>query len=168
MKNILWIGKYNKDGVFNSDNWKQFIIWIKKKCDMVDIYTNINPTDVRLVFGNDKVMNEYTFEGMDNYHSFEMACDDNVFETLSTWNYNINIYNISHIYFYSNEKEYGYIYINDFDNFIVFDVPNVHLEELVDMLESVQENAKKCLEYKEDINEIADDDWMPIGIEKLG
>lgn len=168
MKNILWIGKYNEYGVFDSDNWKQFIAWVKKNCDMVDIYSNINPTDVRVVFGNDKVMNEYVFEGMENYHSYEIACDDEAFNILSMWNYNINICNISHIYFYSNEKEYGFININDFDNFVIFEVPNANLESLVDALDSIQENAKKCLECKDDINEIAEDDWIPIGIGKKG
>ena len=70
MKSILWIGKYNKYGIFDSDNWNQFITWLKKNCDMVDIYSNINPTDIRAVFGNEKVINEYVFEGMENYHSY--------------------------------------------------------------------------------------------------
>ncbi|MBD5136989.1 MAG: hypothetical protein HDT39_13635 [Lachnospiraceae bacterium] len=166
MKNILWIGKYNKYGVFDSDNWNQFITWLKKNCDMVDIYSNINPTDIRAVFGNEKVMNEYVFEGMENYHSYEIACDDNVFNTLSMWNYNINICNISHIYFYLCEKELGYISINDFDNFVVFDFPNMHIDELVNMLNSVKENAEICFEYKYDIDGIVEDDWIPVGIEK--
>lgn len=163
MKNILWIGKYNEYGVFYSNNWKRFITWIKKKCDMVDIYSDINSTNVRIIFGNDKVVNEYAFEGMENYHSYEIACDDNVFNILSTWNYNINKCNISHIYFYSCGEEYGYIIINDFDNFIVLDLPNVYTDELISILDSVQENARACLEYKNDIDEIVEGSWMPIG-----
>ena len=89
-----------------------------------------------------------------------------MFNALSMWNYNINICNISHIYFYLCEKELGYISINDFDNFVVFDFPNMYIDELVNMLNSVKENAEICFEYKYDIDGIVEDDLIPIGIEK--
>lgn len=164
MKNILSIGSYNKEGKFTSPNWNSFISWIRKYCDRVEVYGDINPEDMKDIFEIHRILREATFQDMSNYHSYELLCDDKVADTLMQWNYNIDCCNFSHLFFYINQVECAYIEINDFYNFVILSTPNHRLEELIHTLVSVEENKNVCSHYESDINDMTEDTWKALGI----
>ena len=41
MVKVIWIGMYNSDGKFVSNNWYEVLNWIKVNCDSLIIYCHI-------------------------------------------------------------------------------------------------------------------------------
>lgn len=140
MKEVLAVGSYNKSGAFYSDNWKQFIDWIRNVSDKVDIIADIDKASIILRFGLENIMEQYIFPDMDNYSVYTIRCNQELFNVLQHWNYNINKPNISHIYFYSDNREVAYIEINDNENYIVLELTATEKQELLSCINSIETN----------------------------
>ena len=149
MKYILWIGMYDKNGMFYSDNWKQFIGWLREKCDRIRFYANFPRIYAIKQFGENDIVEEYCFEDV-GYYSYSILCNAKVINRLLSWDFNIDHENISHLFFV-NQKEYASIEINDYDCFVVFECDRSFLSALISKID-VETNKQMCIRYQEEIN----------------
>lgn len=167
MISVLYIGQYNREGKFTEEQWKCFIEWCEIECNKVIIYSQMNYSTICFKFPSycDISVLEKPDETLDVY-AYEINVINVLFwNYIKDYNYNIDIMdNISHIFFFNDEKYIASLEIVDYENYLFIEEPIVHEEKLLLSKKLIQENIQFCFKGKGDIDELLQEEsWKPLG-----
>ena len=167
MVNVLFIGKYEEAGQFNTNQWKCFIEWCKRECNRIIVYSQMSYNIIKTKFSH--YCNIYELEKPDevlNVYAYEINVTNMMFwNYIKEYSYNINQANdISHIYFFKKEKYVASLEIVDYENYILIEEPIKQKDIFLLKEELANENYRFCLEGEADINELLQEEsWKPLG-----
>ena len=165
MVNVLCIGMYKKAGKFDTDQWKCFIEWCKKECNKVIIYSRMSYNIISNKFSLCCSINQ--LKKPDKYlnvHAYEInIIDVGFWDYIKDYDYNIdNEEDISHMFFFQNEKYFASLEIVDYENYILIEDSVEHKLFLREQF--MLENNRFCLEGKSDIEALLKkESWKPLG-----
>lgn len=165
MINVLCIGNYNVEGKFTKIQWRHFIAWCEIECNKLVVYSRMNYDIICTKFSKWCKISviDKPDDTLDIY-SYEIKITDNLFWTyIINFNYNIDIDNISHIYFFSGEKYIASLEVVDYENYILIEEFDNNQSKLLLSGELASENIQLCSEGKSDIDALTQETWKPLG-----
>ena len=167
MVRVLCIGQYNEEGKFVKRQWENFIEWCKIECNKIVIYSHMTYDIIRAKFLSycnilllkkpDELLNVYAYEIKVTNIAF--------WDYIKEYNYNIDSANdISHIYFFYNDKYIASLEIVDYENYLVIEEFAAHKKKLLLNKKLVQENIDFCFKKNADIDALLQEErWKPLG-----
>ena len=167
MVRVLYIGQYNREGKFTKEQWKCFIKWCEIECNRIVIYSQMTYSTIYSKFPS--CCNISVIEKLDEtleVYAYEINVIDVVFwEYIKDYNYDIDIDDISHMFFFNSEKYIASLEIVDYENYICIEVPIAQEEKLLINKMLIQENIQFCFKGRTDIDELLqEENWKPLGI----
>ena len=161
MVKVIWIGMYNSDGKFVSNNWYEVLNWIKVNCDSLIIYCHIEykklyklfykSCDIDIMKTPDEYMNVKAYKLYNFKNEFwnlikqKDFCIDSEEE-------------ISHLYFMYEEQLLCMLEVTDYENYImVYDI-----KKNTSIISNAKYNKHICNIHKNEIDGLSDgEEWMP-------
>ena len=167
MVNVLCIGQYDKTGKFTKNQWYIFIEWCKEECGKIIVYSRMPYNIIKSKFQKYCIINQLgkPDETLDIY-TYEINVVNFLFwDYIKNYNYNIDVDDISHIYFFNNEKYIASLEIVDYENYILLDISTIQERKLLQGDDSlILENIQLCSAGKADIDELLREEvWKPLG-----
>lgn len=167
MVRVLCIGQYNGAGKFTQEQWKCFIEWCKIACNKIIIYSQMiyNTVCLKFPFGCNISVLEKPDETLDVYAYEINVVNIEFWGCIKDYNYNIDIMDdISHIFFFNNEKYIAALEIVDYENYLFIEEPIFNEGNLLLNKTLIKENIQSCFKGKGDIDELLQEDsWEPLG-----
>lgn len=167
MVSVLYIGYYNKDGKFNTIQWRSFIEWCKTECNKINVYSRMPYDiicskfplycDVKELQMPDELMRIYAYE----IHVIEAAFWNYIY----TYNYNIDIEDdISHSIFFYEKRDVASLEIVDYENYVLIEEPINQKDKFLSNEKLILDNIQYCFEGKSDIEDLVQEGkWKPLG-----
>lgn len=164
MVKVIYIGTYNRNGIFTTNSWIEVIDWLKSYCDSLIIYCCMDYEEIIKLF--DHTCDIYRLEPPDknmNVQTYKLyGFKNNFWNIIKQNNYSIDyIENVSHAYFLNNEKLLCMLEVTDYENYmIIYDVGNnINYSHIISNREL---NYDKCNIDKYAIDEMTDgEEWIP-------
>ncbi len=167
MVSVLYIGSYNKDGNFNTIQWRSFIEWCKTECNKIMVYSSMSYDtigskfplycDVKELEMPDELMRVYAYE----INVIEVA----FWNYICIYNYNIDIEDdISHIFFFCENRKVASLEIVDYENYVLIEEPINQKDKFLSNEKLILENIQYCFKGKSDIEDLVQEGkWKPLG-----
>ena len=135
MEEHLFIGNYDKNGIFKNKNWEMFLEVIGKICNSVRIYTCVNDEQVQEKLSNfAKIAKEKISDPnfCKVYKAYYLKCKSiMLWDAIKMCNFNIDN-GIQNIYFMNNEIYIAELDVDDDDNEIIVNLSKEEMNKLFD------------------------------------
>lgn len=167
MVSVLYIGQYKKEGKFTTSQWKYFIEWCKAECSRIIVYSRMsyNAICIKFPLYCNIIELEHPDEFLDVCAYEINVVNDTFWNYIKEYNYNIDVSDdISHIYFFDQEKYIASLEIVDYENYVLIEgFDNIKNESFFGKDLKI-ENLRFCTERKLDIDKLVQEEsWKPLG-----
>lgn len=166
MVNVLYIGQYGEKGRFTTIQWRCFVEWCKTECNKIILYSRMPYHTVCSRFSPYCVINELEMPDRElNVYAYEMSVNNIMFwDYMKEYNYNIDIDDISHIFFFYGKKLIASLEIVDYENYIFIEEPVDRIDKFLICRELISENIRFCIRGTSDIDHLLRGEiWKPLG-----
>lgn len=167
MVNVVYIGKYNIIGKFDSLQWVEILTGLSNICDCIIIYTKLNYEEVKNMF--DKYCKVKKLKSPDSLLKIKayqlIIIREEAWNVIREFNFGINsIKAISHMYFFAKSAYIGSLEIEDYENYILLELYADDLKKIESQMSCLLENQEICTYHKEDVSTlVGNDEWKALG-----
>lgn len=159
MINIIYIGKYDCLGRFNSKQWEEVLNGLSNICNGIIIYTKQNVCSIEKKFKRYSDISELQRpdSGMKvNAYRINIT-SEMIWDLIQNADFNIDSEDsISHIYFFNGEKCVASLEIEDYENYVLLELSSEELATISQYMYSLSENETFCNMHKDDIDILVD------------
>mgnify|MGYP003309146862 CR=1 FL=1 len=156
MKQVLYIGCYDKTGRFTSHNWKVFLDFLKERGTKIEIL---------VTHSNDKIKNVVEVTEISNSEllMYTIKVNEQSIKMLLSLNCDIDSSGIEYMFFYDNDDERACLNITDYENYVVID-EKINTDGLILRGINIDDNCFVCKEHVYDIDALVEESWTPLGV----
>lgn len=165
MVKVIYIGMYNNNGIFISENWYEVIDWLNDNCDSLIIYCDIKYKKINKIF--DQSCNIEIMKTPDkdiNIKAYRFSNFNNEFwNIIKNMDYCIDSGEfVSHLFFMVEENLLCMLEVTDYENYLmIYDIKNKKIDYR-SIISNTEHNHYLCNQHVHDINDLADgEEWMP-------